>query len=279
MFKNSEYDIIKNKLHHLKISKDITEHFKNNFFFLDKIFIPKDAFFFVKDSEDIGLRDKDNNIIYIHQALVSDLKEDVNDKSIFDNLYSCSPPYKSDYFRYIQKKKIQNKIRKFKEYILYYYEFHSVQDFFDLLILFDEEYKNLEMLNSCTDIPYNLTKRLYSEYCHKVMKIITKNEEPFKNIIDNFNNIPIKNNMNKYNVFNNHEENCMYVSNKWCNKENDNIKRIHKDANFNITKRYISLENLENNYNQKSNINEKNDKVDIHKNLFCSKTKDSNIWS
>ncbi|KAI4838734.1 hypothetical protein MKS88_002239 [Plasmodium brasilianum] len=185
MLKSVKCNIMKNKLNHVKLIKEVNENFKNNFFFLDKIFIPKDAFFFVKDSQDIVLRDKSNKKMHIHQALVNDLKEDIKEKTVFDSLYASYPPFKSDYYRYIQKKRIQNKIRKLKEYILYYYDFNSVQDFFETLIIFDQEYHKIPKVSNTSDssshnitsssLPkisrtncialFNLTKKVYGAYC------------------------------------------------------------------------------------------------------------------
>ncbi|SBT33869.1 hypothetical protein POVWA1_019330 [Plasmodium ovale wallikeri] len=191
-----------NKLRRAKLIKEINECFKNNFFLLDKIFIPKDAFFFVKDSEDFILNDEKKKVIQIHHALVKDLNEDKKEKSVFDSLYSSPPPFKWDYYRYIQKKRIQNKIRKLKEYILHYYGFDSVQDFFESLLLFAQEYKKAlrcekrtptmvevagaspqkisntlpqnftenspSSLPLCTpvstELPFELTKKVYEEY-------------------------------------------------------------------------------------------------------------------
>ncbi|SBS82611.1 conserved Plasmodium protein, unknown function [Plasmodium ovale] len=192
-----------NYIRHVKLFKEINEYFKNNFFLLDKIFIPKDAFFFVKDSEDFILNDEKKKVIQIHHALVKDLNEDKKEKSVFDSLYSSPPPFKWDYYRYIQKKRIQNKIRKLKEYILHYYGFDSVQDFFESLLLFAKEYKkslrgekrtpvtmvevagaspekishtspqnftenSLSSLPLCTPdsttLPFELTKKVYAEY-------------------------------------------------------------------------------------------------------------------
>ncbi|CRG99586.1 conserved Plasmodium protein, unknown function [Plasmodium relictum] len=297
MFKNSKYNIIKNKMNHLKLIKEVTEHFKNSFLLFDKIFIPKDAFFFVKDSEDIGLRDKSNQIIYVHQALVNDLKEDINDKSIFENFYSLYPPFKSDYFRYIQKKRIHNKIRKIKEYILYYYEFNSVTDFFETLLEFNHEYKNYQKSNNSV-ISFNLTKKLYEKY----MK--------FKKKVNNYSLQDINQNDDK-NITQNECQNYKTLNVVKLGKKNDNycsidltgVKRINENnrnenSQFLISGCFTSdiiesnnvsplskvKEEKENDLNEEKNSNKNNtykgiESKTLNKNLYDKDTKGNKIFS
>ncbi|CRG94092.1 conserved Plasmodium protein, unknown function [Plasmodium gallinaceum] len=297
MFKNSKYNIIKNKINHLKLTKQVRENFKNSFFFLDKIFIPKDAFFFVKDSEDIGLRDKANKIIYVHQALVNDLKEDINDKSIFENFYSSCPPFKSDYFRYIQKKRIHNKIRKIKEYILYYYEFKSVIDFFEALLEFNHEYKNYEKYNN-SFLAFNLTKKIYEKYIK------------FKKRESNYSMQNTNQNDDNNIIYNKNESNVNFSVVK-LSKKNDNncsinsagIKRINENnKNENsqfILRRCFSSDMNESNYvnlflkfkkdkekdfneennSDNNNIYERNESKTLNKNQHDKDIKSSEIFS
>ncbi|CAD2109252.1 conserved Plasmodium protein, unknown function [Plasmodium vinckei] len=186
MYKNYKYNTDRNKMSIIKLTNEITENFKNSFFFLDKIFIPKDAFFFVKDSEDVGIRNNKNKPVYVHHALVNDLKEEMAEQTVFDSLYSCEPPYKSDYYRYIQKKRIQNKIRKFKEYILNYYEFDSVEDFFETLLVFDVEHKKLiSMLsNNKTDDFMNPLNNNYNKYVSLCFNITKNIYEQYRSLVD-----------------------------------------------------------------------------------------------
>ncbi|KEG03336.1 conserved Plasmodium protein, unknown function [Plasmodium vinckei vinckei] len=186
MYKNYKYNTDRNKMSIIKLTNEVTENFKNSFFFLDKIFIPKDAFFFVKDSEDVGIRNNKNKPVYVHHALVNDLKEEMGEQTVFDSLYSCEPPYKSDYYRYIQKKRIQNKIRKFKEYILNYYEFDSVEDFFETLLVFDVEHKKLiSMLsNNKTDDFMSLLNNNYNKYVSLCFNITKNIYEQYRSLVD-----------------------------------------------------------------------------------------------
>ncbi|KJP87781.1 hypothetical protein AK88_02537 [Plasmodium fragile] len=171
--KNANVHLMKNKMNYLKLTREINIHFKNNFFFLDKIFIPKDAFFFVKDIEDIGLKDDSSKTLYVHQGLVQDLNEESEEKNSFDGFYAGNPPYQSDYYRYVRKKKVQSKMRKMKEFILYYYGFPSVQHFFEALLEFEREYKKAN--RGCTSLNgrvveqevshmLELTSMLYAKY-------------------------------------------------------------------------------------------------------------------
>ncbi|GAB65967.1 hypothetical protein PCYB_081280 [Plasmodium cynomolgi strain B] len=174
--KKANVHLVKNKMNYLKLTKEVNTYFKNNFFFLDKIFIPKDAFFFVKDIEEIGLKDDSSKTFYVHQALVQDLNEDSEEKNTFDGFYAGSPPYQSDYYRYLRKKKVQNKMRKMKEFILYYYGFPSVQHFFEALLEFEREYKKAH--RGCSSLNgrvvekedtqmLELTAKLYAKYGNK----------------------------------------------------------------------------------------------------------------
>ncbi|VTZ69495.1 conserved Plasmodium protein, unknown function [Plasmodium chabaudi chabaudi] len=211
MYKNYKYNTDRNKMSIIKLTNEVTENFKNSFFFLDKIFIPKDAFFFVKDSEDVGIRNNKNKPVYVHHALVNDLKEEMAEQTVFDNLYSCEPPYKSDYYRYIQKKRIQNKIRKFKEYILNYYEFDSVEDFFETLLVFDVEHKKLISIlsnnktndfmnplnnnyNKYVSLCFNITKNIYEQY----RSLVDSNDDNTLTKENEINSLEIKE--NGYNV-------------------------------------------------------------------------------
>ncbi|ANQ07708.1 Uncharacterized protein PCOAH_00023160 [Plasmodium coatneyi] len=173
--KNANVHLVKNKMNYLKLVKEVNTHFKNNFFFLDKIFIPKDAFFFVKDFENITLMGNSSETLFVHQALVQDLKEDSEEKNSFDGFYAGSPPHQSDYYRYVRKKKVQSKMRKMKEFILYYYGFPSVQHFFEALLEFEREYKKAH--RGCNSLKgrvieevintFELTAKLYSKYGRK----------------------------------------------------------------------------------------------------------------
>ncbi|CAI7719930.1 conserved Plasmodium protein, unknown function [Plasmodium vivax] len=173
--RNANVHLVKNKMNYLKLTREVNTHFKNHFFFLDKIFIPKDAFFFVKDVEEVGLKDGESKTLYVHQALVQDLNEDSEEKNAFDGFYAGSPPYQSDYYRYMRKKKVQNKMRKMKEFILYYYGFPSVQHFFEALLEFEREYKKAH--RGCSSLDGRvieeaaqllaLTGKLYAKYGEK----------------------------------------------------------------------------------------------------------------
>ncbi|EUD67536.1 hypothetical protein C922_02242 [Plasmodium inui San Antonio 1] len=171
--KNENVHLVKNKMNYLKLTREVNIHFKNNFFFLDKIFIPKDAFFFVKNIEEIGLKDESSKTLYVHQALVQDLKEDSEEKNTFDGFYEGRPPHQSDYYRYVRKKKVQSKMRKMKEFILYYYDFPSVQHFFEALLEFEREYKkahrgcsslNERVVEKEATHMLEVTAKLYAKY-------------------------------------------------------------------------------------------------------------------
>ncbi|CAA9987665.1 conserved Plasmodium protein, unknown function [Plasmodium knowlesi strain H] len=174
--KNAKVHLVKNKMNYLKLTREVNIHFKNNFFFLDKIFIPKDAFFFVKDMQNIRLKDGSSKTLYVHQALVQDLNEDSEEKNSFDGFYAGNPPHQSDYYKYIRKKKVQSKMRKMKEFILYYYGFPSVQHFFEALLEFEREYKKAQrgwsslkggVVQEEATQSLELTAKLYDKYGRK----------------------------------------------------------------------------------------------------------------
>ncbi|CDU19215.1 conserved Plasmodium protein, unknown function [Plasmodium yoelii] len=280
MYKNYKYNIDRNNMNIIKLTNEVTEHFKNSFFFLDKIFIPKDAFFFVKDSEDVGIRNNKNKPVYVHHALVNDLKEEMTEQTVFDSLYSCEPPYKSDYYRYIQKKRIQNKIRKFKEYILNYYEFDSVEDFFETLLVFDVEHKKLiTMLNSSkgddfmdplnnnynkyANLCFNITKNIYEQY----RLLVDPNYDNTFKKENEINNFEIKENGYNVEYFNldsaetvkvKMENKRKNIKSNWSTIESQigTIDSCNSDEHIAKTNTYINIDKMDETIEEMSNMYE-----------------------